>query len=94
MHVVDLQGLFVVQMCETFGGGFRGALGRHPKKPHASILTSLKLSKLQMLRIMGPLKKGKHVGMFGDGNVTLEKCLSFQMGACDAEGKPSETTIV
>lgn len=91
-QTVDLQGLFVVQMCETFGGGFRGAPGMHPKKPHASILTSLQLSKLQMLRVMGPLKEGKHIGMYGDGKVTLGECFSFQIGGCDAEGNPALTT--
>jgi diacylglycerol kinase family enzyme len=91
-QVVDLQGLFVVQMCETSGGGFRGAPGMHPKKPHASILTSLQLSKLQMLRVLGPLKEGTHIGKFGGGKVILEECLSFQIGGCDAEGKPGLTT--
>jgi diacylglycerol kinase family enzyme len=87
--VIDLQGLFVIQMCETFGGGFRGAPTMHPKRNYASIVTALGLTKMQMLRVMGPLKEGDHVGMFGC--ITQDKCQQFEIGACNPDGTPSET---
>jgi diacylglycerol kinase family enzyme len=90
-NIVDLQGLFVIQMCESFGGGFRGAPGMHPKKPHATITTALGLSKVQMLRLMGPLRQGTHVGKFGPDKIIQEACQSFSIGACDAEGNISQT---
>jgi len=88
--VIDLQGLFVIQTCETFGSGFRGSPGMHPKRPFASFISALGLSKFQMLRVMGPLKEGKHLGYF-DGKISREECQSFSIGACDTDGSPSES---
>lgn len=90
VNVIDLQGLFVLQTCETFGGGFKASPGMHPKRPFASLVTALGLSKLQMLRVMGPLKEGTHIGMF-DGKIKREQCQSFKIGACDADGNPSSS---
>ena len=88
-QTVPLQGLFVLSQCETFGGGFRVAPGAHPKRDCASLIIGLGLSKLQMLAVMGPLEKGKHIGKWG--KITMEDCTSFEIGAVDSEGQPSQT---
>ena len=62
---VDLSGLFCLSMCQTFGGGYRVAPGAKPTQGHASLVTAWGLSKIQMLRLMGPLKKGDHIGLWG-----------------------------
>jgi len=61
---IDLSGLFCMSMCQTFGGGYRVAPGAKPTQGHASLVTAWGLSKSQMLRLMGPLEKGKHIGMW------------------------------
>ena len=86
--IVDMQGLFVISQCETFGGGFRVAPGIHPKRDRASLLIALGLSKIQMLMVMGPLEKGTHVGKWG--KITMQDCQSFEIGALDENGNISE----
>ena len=86
-NVVDMQGLFVISQCETFGGGFRVAPGIHPKRDSATLLIALGLSKLQMLMVMGPLEKGTHVGMWD--KITMEDCQTFEIGALDSNGNVS-----
>ena len=44
-----------------------------------------------MLRVMGPLKEGTHVGMFGEGKITRDECQRFSIGACDPDGTVSST---
>jgi len=88
-QTVPLQGLFVLSQCETFGGGFKVTPGAHPKRDHASLIIGLGLSKMQMLAVMGPLEKGEHVGKWG--KITMEDCTSFEIGAVDSKGNPSDT---
>ena len=45
----------------------------------ASIILGFGLSKGQMLRVMGPLEKGKHVGKWN--KITMEPCTSFEIKA-------------
>ena len=71
------------------GGGFKVTPGAHPKRDHASLIIGLGLSKLQMLAVMGPLEKGEHVGKWG--KITMEDCTSFEIGAVDSDGNPSDT---
>lgn len=85
---VDLTGLFAMMQAETFGGGYRVAPGMHPFGDSASIVLGFGLSKGQMLRVMGPLKKGKHVGRWG--KITMEPCKKFEIKALDSEGNPTE----
>ena len=40
------------------------------------------LSKLQMLRLMGPLEKGKHIGKWG---VTMQSAERFELAASDGD---------
>jgi len=85
---VDLTGLFAMMQAETFGGGYKVAPGMHPFGESASIVLGFGLSKMQMLRVMGPLENGKHVGKWG--KITMEPCRSFEISALDSEGNPTQ----
>ena len=85
---VDLTGLFAMMQAETFGGGYRVAPGMQPFGGSASIVLGFGLSKLQMLRVMGPLEKGKHVGKWG--KISMEPCRRFEIKALDSEGNPTD----
>tara|TARA_B100000686_G_scaffold260400_1_gene273130 strand:+ start:459 stop:1520 length:1062 start_codon:yes stop_codon:yes gene_type:complete len=86
-YKVDLTGLFALMQAETFGGGYRVAPGMHPFGESASIVLGFGLSKSQMLRVMGPLEKGKHVGRWG--KISMDACRSFEIRALDSEGNPT-----
>ncbi|MBR85167.1 MAG: hypothetical protein CMA85_04405 [Euryarchaeota archaeon] len=88
-ETLPLQGLFVISQCQTFGGGYKVAPGIHPKRDTASLILALGLSKLQMLLVMGPLEKGKHLGKWG--KISMQDCKRFEIGAVDSEGNPSAT---
>ena len=85
---VSLTGLFAMMQCETFGGGFRVAPGMNPFGDEAMIVLGFGLSKAQMLRVMGPLKKGRHIGRWG--KISMEPCSRFEIKALDSDGKPTE----
>ena len=85
---VDLTGLFAMMQAETFGGGYRVAPGMQPFGDSASIVLGFGLTKLQMLRVMGPLEKGRHVGKWG--KISMEPCRRFEIKALDSEGNPTE----
>ena len=84
---VDLTGLFAMMQAETFGGGYRVAPGMHPFGESSSIVLGFGLSKAQMLLVMGPLEKGKHIGKWG--KITMEQCKSFEIRALDENGEPT-----
>ena len=85
---VDLTGLFAMMQAETFGGGYKVAPGMHPFADSASIVLGFGLSKGQMLRVMGPLEKGKHIGRWN--KITMEPCTTFEIKALDTHGDPTE----
>ena len=85
---VDLTGLFAMMQAETFGGGYKVAPGMHPFADSASIVLGFGLSKGQMLRVMGPLEKGKHIGRWN--KITMEPCTRFEIKALDTHGDPTE----
>ena len=87
-RTVDLTGLFAMMQTETFGGGYRVAPGMQPFGDSASIVLGFGLTKLQMLRVMGPLEKGRHVGKWG--KISMEPCRRFEIKALDSEGNPTE----
>ncbi len=73
---VDLSGLFCMSQCQTFGGGYKVAPGAKPTQGHCSLVMAWGMSKLQMLRLMGPVKKGKHIGKWG---ITMENAKNFEI---------------
>ncbi len=79
---IDLSGLFCMSMCQTFGGGYRVAPGAKPTQGHASLVTAWGLSKSQMLRLMGPLEKGRHIGMW---SVTMQDASRVEFGHSSGE---------
>ncbi len=85
---VDLTGLFAMMQAETFGGGYKVAPGMQPFGDSSRIVLGFGLSKIQMLRIMGPLEKGKHVGRWG--KITMESCSNFEISALDKDGNPTK----
>ena len=85
---VDLTGLFAMMQAETFGGGYKVAPGMHPFGDSASIVLGFGLSKGQMLRVMGPLEKGNHIGRWN--KITMEPCTTFEIKALDTHGDPTE----
>ena len=85
---VDLTGLFAMMQAETFGGGYRVAPGMQPFGDSASIVLGFGLTKLQMLSVMGPLEKGRHVGKWG--KISMEPCRRFEIKALDSEGNPTD----
>ena len=85
---VDLTGLFALMQAETFGGGYRVAPGMQPFGDSASIVLGFGLTKLQMLSVMGPLEKGRHVGKWG--KISMEPCRTFEIKALDSEGNPTD----
>ncbi len=62
---VDMSGLYTTIMTETFGGGYRVAPGMRVTRDSMSVILANGLSKSRMLRIMGPMKKGTHIGKWG-----------------------------
>ena len=85
---VDLTGLFAMMQAETFGGGYRVAPGMQPFGDSASIVLGFGLTKLQMLSVMGPLEKGRHIGKWG--KISMEPCRRFEIRALDSEGNPTD----
>ena len=84
---VDMSGLFTTISVETFGGGYRVAPGRVATDDDFHLVIAKGLSKLQMLRLMGPLKKGHHVGMWG---ITQQPAKRFEIRNIDANGEPTD----
>ncbi len=86
-RIVDFSGLFCLSQCQTFGGGFKVTPGASPIQNHGSLILAFGLSKLQMLLIMGPLEKGKHVGKWG--KISMQPSKSLEVRAVDKDGNPS-----
>ena len=78
-----------VTVGEVFGGGYKVCPGHHPGIDGAGFIEVSGLSKLKMLRLMGPLYKGRHVGKWGIRQDTI-KTLEL---AHDRDGKPDLDVI-
>ncbi|MDP6869846.1 MAG: diacylglycerol kinase family protein [Candidatus Poseidoniaceae archaeon] len=57
--------LFTCTTGETFGGGYMVSPGVTPVDKNGTIIYAPRLSRIAMLSLMGPLKKGKHIGKWG-----------------------------
>ncbi len=77
---VDLSGLFCMSQCQTFGGGYKVAPGAKPTQGHCSLVMAWGLSKPQMLMLMGPVKKGNHIGKWG---ITMQSAKKFEISTSD-----------
>ena len=85
-RIVNLSGLFCFTMTQTFGGGYRVCPGAHPMQGFGSLAMAYDLSKFKMLNLMGPLRKGKHVGKWG---ITLQEATRFEIKSVDDSGNPT-----
>jgi diacylglycerol kinase family enzyme len=86
MGRTDMSGLFTTIMTQTFGGGYRIAPGMCVTQDSMSIILATGLSKSQMLRIMGPLKKGTHVGKW---SITHNPGKRLELRNIDENNQPS-----
>ena len=85
-EVVDFN-LFAFVMSEMFGGGYKVAPNASPLNDHGHLVIATKLSKFQMVRLMGPLRKGKHVGKWG---IYMRNAKRFEIRSVDEDGNPSD----
>lgn len=75
---------------ETFGGGYRVCPGVSPLDKDGSFVFAPRLSRIKMLSLMGPVKKGKHVGKWG---ITQQKANRIEMKPVDSKGNISEEPL-
>lgn len=82
--------MFAATTGETFGGGYQVCPGVSPVDEDGSIVFAPRLSRLKMLSLMGPIKKGKHIGKWG---ITQKKANRIEIKPVDKEGKISEKPL-
>ena len=75
---------------ETFGGGYKVSPGVNPSDENGTVIIAPKLSRLQMLKLMGPVKKGKHIGKWGIYAKTVNK---IQIRPVNQDGEPMDEPI-
>jgi diacylglycerol kinase family enzyme len=85
-EIVDMT-MFCATTSETFGGGYRVSPGASPCAEHGYLCTAWGLTKLQMLALMGPLRKGKHAGKW---SIELRPFQRLEIKSVDDSGEPCE----
>ncbi len=75
--------MFAATTGETFGGGYLVCPGVTPVDEHGSIVYAPRLSRIAMLSLMGPMKKGKHIGKWG---ITQRKADRIEIKPVDDDG--------
>lgn len=75
----------VATLGETFGSGMRITPGSHPGQDGCSVLTVLDFSRLRIMGLMGPMRKGRHIGRRG---VALQTAHRIRLTQVDKEGEP------
>lgn len=83
--------LISVTSAETFGGGYKINPGMNPQKESGLLIFAPRFSRIAMLSLMGPVKKGKHIGKWG---ITQSPASKLNLRCVDSNGKvcdgPSE----
>ena len=82
--------MMTVTTGETFGGGYRVVPNMYPTRKDGCIVLAYRLSRLQMLSLMGPVKKGKHVGKWGIEQIDVNR---VTLRPVDNDGKPSDVPV-
>ena len=82
--------MMTVTTGETFGGGYRVVPDMYPTRTNGSIVLAYRLSRLQMLSLMGPVKKGKHVGKWGIEQMDVNR---ITLRPLDENGLPSDVPV-
>ena len=85
-QIVDFS-MLAVTTTEMFGGGYKVSPGASPILEHGQLCHAWGLSKIKMLRLMGPLKKGKHVGKWG---IEQKPCKRLEIKSVDENDNPSD----
>ena len=75
--------MFAATTGETFGGGYQVCPGVSPVDKEGSIVYAPRLSRIAMLSLMGPMKKGKHIGKWG---ITQQKANRIEIKPVDSAG--------
>lgn len=82
--------MFAATTGETFGGGYQVCPGVSPVDENGSIVYAPRLSRIAMLSLMGPMKKGKHIGKWG---ITQKKANRIEIKPVDKDGNVSEEPL-
>ena len=82
--------MFCVTTGETFGGGYKVNPGMYPTREKGKIVFAPRLSRLSMLQLMGPVKKGKHVGKWG---IYQQDAVQIKLWPIDANGNTAEKPV-
>ncbi|HIH57966.1 MAG: hypothetical protein MKZ58_03240 [Candidatus Poseidoniaceae archaeon] len=82
--------MFAATTGETFGGGYQVCPGVSPIDKEGSIVYAPRLSRLAMLSLMGPMKKGKHIGKWG---ITQQKANRIEIKPVDSAGNICEKPL-
>ena len=82
--------MFAATTGETFGGGYKVCPGVSPVDNDGMIMYAPRLSRIAMLSLMGPMKKGNHVGKWG---ITMQKANRIEIKPVDSDGEVSETPL-
>ena len=85
-QIIDFT-MFAATTGETFGGGYMVCPGVTPLDEDGQIMYAPRLSRLAMLSLMGPMKKGKHVGKWG---ITMQKANHIEIKPVNSDGTVSE----
>ena len=85
-EVVDFS-MLASTTTEMFGGGYKVCPGASPIQDHGQLCHAWGLSKMKMLLLMGPLKKGKHVGKWG---IEQKTCKRLEIKSVNEQGEPSD----
>ena len=85
-EIVDFS-MLALTTTEMFGGGYKVCPGASPILDYGHLCHAWGLSKIKMLLLMGPLKKGKHIGKWG---IKLKPCTRLEIKSIDENGNPTE----
>jgi len=81
--------LISVTAAETFGGGYKINPGMNPVKKNGLLIFAPRLSRIAMLSLMGPIKKGKHIGKWG---ITQTPASKLNLRCVSPNGEPSDSS--
>lgn len=79
--------IYALTTVETFGGGYKVCPGMHIERTPACFIKAGKMSKFQMLNLMGPLKKGTHIGKMG---ITQQFITKLEIMPLSSSGEPMD----
>ena len=82
--------MFAATTGETFGGGYQVCPGVTPLDKDGTIVYAPRLSRIAMLSLMGPMKKGKHIGKWG---ITKQKANRIEIKPVDSDGNICEKPL-